>query len=339
MTTLGAIRWDAWYTNTANSPGRYTAASLSPTRWQSRAPVHGVLGRNKVSWAATQATMDAEIAAAVTCLDYWAFIKYPSGPAGLRVGWDLYQSSANKNDINWCWINETSRLGTTGNYATPVSEIVSTMQQSNYQKVLTNRPLLYILYSDSDLTAYWGGNNANLKAALDSIRSGATGAGLGDPYIVLMRSSPTTAGPIKTALACDALSSYIPVAPTTFDNTWASFDATTQAYWATLAANSATIVPIASAGWNQVPRIEIVNPYVANKPYFKTRQAVTLPTNLELTAHIEDAFAYVAANPLVCDADTIILYAWNEHDEGGWIAPSYGDPNGGRCAAVAAARP
>lgn len=338
MTTLGAIRWDAWYDMAVNSPGRYVAASLSPLRWQSRAPLHGDIDGASVSWNATQATMDAEIAAAATCVDYWAFLKYPAG--GLSNGFTLFQSSSHKADINWCWMTQTSLLGTTGNYATQVAEIVSHMQQSNYQKVLANRPLLYLYYTDADIATYWGGSAANLKAALDAIRTGAVGAGLGDPYMVIVRYSIVSTEALRSTLGMQAVTSYVPIMPDAYKKSWATYAAGTETYWASLRDNASKSVPIMTVGWNPEPRMEIVNPYVAYKPYFgQFKECATLPTYGEITAHVAAAYAFVAANSADVESDTILCYAWNEFDEGGWIAPTHGDPTGLKCAAVDAGRP
>jgi hypothetical protein len=31
---------------------------------------------------------------------------------------------------------------------------------------------------------------------------------------------------------------------------------------------------------------------------------------------------FVRTNRAVCAANTVIIYAWNEHDEGGWLVPT-----------------
>jgi hypothetical protein len=340
MTTLGAIRWDGFYSNEPGFAGSYTAASLSPIEYQSRAPLHASVFHDRISYAFSQETMDAEITAAATCLDYWAFLKYPPGSVGLENGWDLYQSSSIKTDIDWCWIVDNARFGSTGNYSAIVAELTAHMQQSNYMKVLTNRPLMYILWYDQYLDSLWGGNPLNFKACLDAIRASVQGAGLGNPYIVLQRYIAASTATLSTTLGTDAISSYVSPIDGTFDQSYATFDTKTRANWATYAATGAKIVPIAMIGWNQAPRIKIVNPYVSsyNKPYFALRTDVEVPTLAEITTHIDAAFDYVAAHPTPCQAGTILAYAWNEHDEGGWIAPTIGDPTGLRCAAVAAGR-
>jgi hypothetical protein len=32
---------------------------------------------------------------------------------------------------------------------------------------------------------------------------------------------------------------------------------------------------------------------------------------------------FVRQHPTLCPANTVIVYAWNEHDEGGWLCPTW----------------
>ena len=45
------------------------------------------------------------------------------------------------------------------------------------------------------------------------------------------------------------------------------------------------------------------------------------PTMAELEAHVADGLKFVAANPSTAEANMVILSAWNEYDEGHYIAP------------------
>ena len=44
----------------------------------------------------------------------------------------------------------------------------------------------------------------------------------------------------------------------------------------------------------------------------------------EIVAHLREAIAWTKANRDINPANTIIIYAWNEHDEGGWLQPTVG---------------
>ena len=346
MTTVGTIRWDAFYT--ADGPAQRTMAALSQPHYQDRAPFFSeVLSPNLIEYAPTEETMSQEIEFAVEGgLDYWAFLYYarPAAPATAQMmaGWDLFQANPNKNDINWCWIQTSGTMAGGGVFGSNtwqahVATIVTQMQQANWQKVLTNRPLLYLMYDAAEVVG-WFTNDANLKTVLDALRADAQTAGLGNPYIVILQGGGSGAAATKTTLGADAISSYIGRIPSGMDKAYTLLDTTTRTYWAELLATGSAMVPICMCGWDRRPRIERPVTWEAStqRPFHGLRTTHMQPTNAELVAHFQAALDFVDTNAAACPADTILAYAWNEHDEGGWLCPTLGDPTGSRLAALAA---
>lgn len=335
MTTFGAIRWDAWYSNIGSSA--FVKSSLSPAEWQGRAPFWATVeATNLIRFDATQATMDAEIDAAVAGgLDYWAFLLYRRDllPT-FMAAFDLYQASSKKNLIKWAMMRQSNDWGSTGNYATQVGEAVAQAMQSNYQLVLTNRPLVYVFYSSADLASNWGGSLANFKAALDQFRADVQTAGRGNPYIVVLSSDPA----VKTGLGADAASSYILQNQASRAQPYATLAAYVEGQWPVQAAAMTKIVPLCMAGWDRRPRIERPVQWEQSyqRPHFGLELYTQQPTPAELVSHVQAGLNYVSANPSVCDADTVLCYAWNEFDEGGWLCPTLGDPTGAKLTALAA---
>ena len=97
---------------------------------------------------------------------------------------------------------------------------------------------------------------------------------------------------------------------------WKSFQSTGMQY-----------VPTVSYGWNPEPRFH--NP-VSWTPVSPDSWAdYATPENI--TEHLTYAYSYMQ-HSMVKDftkANTMIAYAWNEHDEGGWICPTIAvDENG-----------
>lgn len=335
MTTLGVIRWDNWYADGGSAdPVR---RCLSKVQYRDRAPAHSVLEKpgNALRFVYDQATIDAEIAAAAPANLHWVFLFY-SRPSPLMNAFDLFQTSAHKADIDWCMMRPADDFGTTGAYAAKVSETVALMGQSNYKKVMSGRPLLYVYYVPTMLDV-WGYSLANFKAALDAVRAGAIAAGLANPYIVLTADIGSIVS-AKVALGVDAVTSYISGVNPGPGKDYADLRADDAAYWATMAATGFSTVPIVMAGWDRRPRIERPvqwEPY--QKPHIGMDQYYASGTDAQIVAHLADAKAYALANPSICPANTLLLYAWNEHDEGGWLAPTLGDPDGDRLATLAAA--
>ena len=74
-----------------------------------------------------------------------------------------------------------------------------------------------------------------------------------------------------------------------------------------------------SSGWDPRPRIETPVPwhdYGSPDCYYET------PTPQELARHLRAGCEWVERYPRTAEAKTLLIYAWNEFDEGGWLAPT-----------------
>jgi hypothetical protein len=342
MTTgiiAGAIRWDPWY---ARNPTQNQAQNaLSPQKYQSRAPWFStVVSPFQITSVGSQANMDYECQlAAAAGIKYWAFVYYGGNadgsvaPTDMYVSLPLYQTSANKNLVNWCGIIGISNLGTfgfsthTSNWQQNVNTWVTYMLQSNYQKVLTNRPLLYILWSVGDLINYFDNNIAEAATAIAYLRSQCIAAGLGSPYIVLMDGSGAGAHSTLVSLGADALSNYIgPITYTTLPTPYTILDTGVRAFWTSLNAQGDPIIPICQTGWDVKARNAYREDFAAGRPYMGQNQRVLLSTNTEFATHVQAAIDYIGANPSICPSKALLMYAWTECDEGGGMIPTIGDP-------------
>lgn len=337
----GAIRWDAWYNPTGNS--LLAQNNLGPPVYQSRAPIHCARGSQTINCVGTQAAMDAEITAAVSGgLKYWAFDQYDSG-SSLTTGWNLYQSSTIKNQINWCWLTQLSDMGSTGSYTAQMNLLTAHMQQTNYQKVTVgataNRPVFYILWTSADFANFFGSNYANVAAMFTYLRAQVTAAGLGTPYIIIMvGSNVTTGATIVTNTGADAQSSYttpLPLFPPAINPTFPALDTLTQAFWVTEAAAGVPIVPNAMIGWLPTPRITRPSTLNAGQiPYIGVDELYSQATNAQLITHLAAAVAYINANSAIVPSKLLLIYSWTECDEGGCLTPTFGDPTGSKLTAI-----
>ena len=92
------------------------------------------------------------------------------------------------------------------------------------------------------------------------------------------------------------------------------------------------VIPTVTTGWDKRPRyfhpvtweFKSTNSYPANYTY----QA----TDSEIAQQLEAAVKWCKRNVENSPANSVIIYAWNENDEGGWIMPTlkemedYGHP-------------
>jgi hypothetical protein len=256
-------------------------------------------------------------------LKYWAFDMY-AATSPMSVAWHLYQASAYKNLVNWCGIVGPGFLGNDPFSAASAWQAkdnawVAHFAQPNYQKVEDGRPLLYILWSQSEIASYFAGADSNFAASLAYLRAGCRQAGVGDPYIVIMAGRAQTSAAIMRAVAADAISNYIPdMGPAPVGAVpWRVLDERTQAFWASLAAQGVDCIPIATTGWDTRARRAHPEPGPTEFPNETPRDYFVLPTDAQLRAEIKAAVAFVGAHPDACRSKALLIYSWDECDEGG----------------------
>lgn len=318
---LGAIRWDAWHGD-ASEVGLLVEKTLAPKHWHHRLPFFGrVTGENAVEVRGhTQEIMDREIDYAhAVGLDYWAFVIYPEDNA-LSLGLKYYLSSEKKDKIRFClnlqggWESR----GGPADWPEKVSRYVRYFLEPSYQTVLNGRPLFF-LYSVEGLVGSgrfetW----EDARAAFDALRDATRAAGLPNPYIVAQGWSPETLKNQMETLGLDAIGAYASTAGAKAA-TYADLARHTETWWDAFKAAGVPVVPLATAGWDMRPRVETPVPWVEGGDIEQYYEA---PTPGELAAHISKALAWCREHPDTAEAQAVLIYAWNEFDEGGWLCPT-----------------
>jgi hypothetical protein len=310
---VGAIRWDAWH-GERGGPGKAVEKSLGPKHWHSRLPFYAkeVSDSQVEVRADSQEVMDKEIAyARAAGLDYWAFVAYAEQDA-MSLGLKLYLSSARKKDINFCVI-----LGASGFPKTPaeIARYAGYFKDPSYQRVAGARPLVYLLWADK-LKERCGSWEA-AKAAVDALRAAATAAGAGRLYIAIQNSANDKQA--MEQLGADAISAYALWGGTKDGRPYAELARKARDFWDQQKRTGAKVIPLATAGWDRRPRVE--NPVPWEPGPGSAAHHIT-PTPAELAAHVKDAVEWNARNADAAEANAVLIYAWNENDEGGWLVPT-----------------
>lgn len=320
---VGAIRWDGWYGE--GGVVKAVEASLGPPKYHFRLPWFArVMGEGKVSINGdSQAIMEQEIAyAAQAGLNYWAFVDYLDEAPGMSIGLNRYLAAKDKKGIRYCLVEEGKRLDKAGTKAW--SKLVEHFRHSDYQTVLDGRPLLCLFEKTTTLG----------KAEWDELKKQTLAAGLKAPYLVLMG---WEAEKDREALGFDAISEYACAGKgyTTDPETYARLTShhVREKLWAKWKRERTPCITFATAGWDTRPRQERPPPWCSwvkatpdptppaqQKPLIDA----TTATPDEIAAHLREAIAWTNANRDLNPANAIILYAWNEHDEGGWLQPTLG---------------
>jgi hypothetical protein len=311
---VGAIRWDAWVgeaptfgdSTSQNRVGLVVEQTLAPAKWHYRLPFYAVeLGENKVQVrATTQAIMDREIAYAKDAgLDYWAFVYYRPG-SGLDAARNLYLSSAHRSDMRFCLIFDSL-----DNLKDALASglLIDDLKRPEYQTVLDHRPLLYLLNIS-------GGSEEDDKLIRDTvaaIRTKATAAGVGNPYIATMGGFRQ----IKT-YGLDGISTYAEAGSGGIP--YARLARNAEVRWESYRPMHLKVIPWVTAGWDPRPRIEHPTPWAT---YNADSWAQAAKPD-EIAQHLQNALRWTSQHPDTNEANAIIMYAWNEFDEGGWICPT-----------------
>ena len=170
----------------------------------------------------------------------------------------------------------------------------------------------------------WGSWPA-FAEAVATLRTKAKETGAGDPYVVIMDFDPVTAAQYARTLGADATSAYAFGAGTEEGAPFAENRRTLMEQWDKAAATGVPVVPLVSMGWDPRPRVDTPTPW-ATGSYPNNKHFIT-PTTTEAAEHLREAMDWVARQAEAAVAQAVVIYAWNENDEGGWIVPTL-NPDG-----------
>jgi len=320
---VGAIRWDAW------TRGSEWERNLGPQQWRDRLPFYGrEVGEDEVEIdAARQEVMDQEIAYASTAgLDFWAYcfhlpqdLSTPPDSYGVR----LHLSSHRKNDVHLCFILMAQGWwGPKNDYWRAAEALASYFADPAYQKVMGDRPLVFVYYVEQ-LIEYFGGEE-EARRGLDTIRAKSVALGTGPPYIVAQVWNADTGARYVDQVGFDAIGAYamIRFGDGDAEYPYSALAEGNRRFWEACRATGKPLVPLVSAGWDHRPRWRDPKRF---EELYKSPPCgpwYTQPTPQELADHLRAAIDWVDAHPEAAPARTVLIYAWNESDEGGWLVPT-----------------
>lgn len=318
---VGAIRWDAWH-GEASEAGRHVERTLSPAHWHGRLPFFArVTGENSVEVRGdTQKIMDQEIEYARQAgLDYWAFVIYPEDNA-LSRSLHLYLSSEHNGDIRFC-LNLQGGWESKGGleaWKRKTERYVGYMKHPSYQTVCGGRPLIY-LFTVEGLVGPQGFKDwQEARDAMNQLRQAAMEAGLPNPYMAVQGWHADTLKEQCELLGFDAISAYASTAQEEAGS-YRDLMRHTERMWESFKAAGKAVIPLATSGWDMRPRVETPVPWVQGG---NLKQYYEAPTPEELAEHMGNALQWCRDNHGVAEAQCVLMYAWNEFDEGGWLCPT-----------------
>ncbi len=301
---VGAIRWDGWYKShdprAQNSVPAIVEKNLSFPRYRFRVPYFAEMAGRKVSMPyITQELIDREIALARDAgIDYWAYCWYRDDGSGLADARLMHMKSARANDVKLCAMLENGHFHTDAD----IAALVADFKRDNYLKVAEGRPLVFF-FDANDQTA----------GTILRLRKATASQGLPEPYVAMMGHRDPCANADQAG--ADAVSRYVTLGQD--QEAYASLATRERRSWDEFRDRGKEVIPIVTAGWDPRPRIGRT-PWGVH--YCKTCWAETA-TAEEIADQIVAGIRWVNSNPQAGQASCILIYAWNEYDEGGWIAP------------------
>jgi arylsulfatase A len=309
---VGAIRWDGWF---KDNPWE---KNLTTEQWYYRLPFFAMIDNDGGVHVCgdSQSVMDQEIAyAKAGGLSYWAFCYYhprSSAPvSAYNYGWKRYLASKHKRDLNFCLLLQGgAHLGPTNEWEATVAQFVKLFKEPTYQRVCGDRPLLYV-YTCAKLIPHFGSARA-ASNAFQQLREASQKSGAGNPYIVAQIWPNQVAEGFLDSIRFDALGAYSAQGNTNSAEPFAKLVEMNRWIWDRYKATGRDVVPLVNTGWDGRPRNY---PGVWYEP----------GTPTEIAKAVKAALDWGLANFKTSCAQTVLVYAWNEYDEGGWLCPTLKD--------------
>ena len=312
---IGAINWDAVLPSNTYFGG-FTTRNLGNEKHKTRLHYLAVENNGKYDFPCrTQSDYYRELQYAIDGgIDFFAYCWYPDSDEErnicpeneeyeylaphyheLNAARKLYQTSELNKKINMCAI-----LLTCNAYAkSDIDSLADAMKESYYEKI-DGKPIVVIfggykekfvklikgMLKEKGITPYVavvdsdGRNNFNLqKGDADAITSYAC-FGSGDKFSELNK--------ICYEQNCGRLHYELPV------------------------------IPLMTAGWNPMPRIDNPSPWIA----YKNVAYPTVPEFDDMKESFSLLYKFISENSQYANTDHALIFAWNEFEEGGYLCPT-----------------
>ena len=326
---VGAIRWDAWSGGWVTEEMKKT---LGPAKYHDRLPWFAeVKGDGEVQIdGGGQKIMDVEIAMASSAgLDYWAFLLYPENDV-MSASLKQYLKSSRRKDIGFCTILHNALRVPKSQWQREKMRFIELLREPGYITVLDGRPLVY---------EFQARDGEEGQERFEELREAARESGM-DPYYVCMGGNPVRGAKSwkkQSTMGFDAVSLYARTSSKLSDFAGLVKE-NEERMWEPAAKARVPYIPLVTTGWNKEPRKDAGGVSWEGGHSYLT-QTVFIPpaTAGEIAEHLKSALTFVKENPKTCEANALIMYAWNEHDEGGWLVPTWtpeGLPNMDRLDAI-----
>jgi hypothetical protein len=232
-----------------------------------------------------------------------------------------YLASAASRRIRFCMFTPLEYWGTAASPAPLIDEHITLMKHDAYVRVHDGRPLYFLGFiTAAKADERWRGLTG-LRAEIERFRTRAIAANAGNPYVVL-GGSPKEIVTLASMLDGDAVGAYA-ISDGRGIGDYAALIRIAESGWQTLAGAGVPVVPTVMTGWDRRPRVLHPVPWEhGQRPGAGIEYHFGAPRPDEIATHLRHALTWVQGQPDHHRAPAVLIYAWNENDEGGWLVPT-----------------
>ncbi len=315
---VGAIRWDFWF------KGSKHVWSIQHSQFTERLPHYyydaSLNTEDKVDQA-REGVMTQEISIANKYgIDFWAFTYYdetniydqPNPDFGGQQALQTFRGHSLSHLMSYGLILLESHMPSYILWDEDYSKkIANYVLDSNYLKTPDGRPMFWWFKVQQ---------GEQTKVKLNLLRQSVKDLVGVDPYIVLMDFDPNTSQ--RSEYSFDALGSYASALGTGGNEVpYLNLRRKDLSFWESAAKNN-HVVPTVTSGWDYRP-IVMQQQYDASLDTFRDKNPswATHASPAEVGDQVTTATKWVE-NSTNSPAKTVLIYAWNELAEGGFIMPT-----------------
>ena len=323
--TVGVIRWDAWGGKDGLAGGEQTRVlekTLEPEKYRFRLPwfakvrADGTIALD----GAAPGIMEREIDyAADAGIDYFVFLDY--GRESFKsFALDRFLAAKNVSRMKFavCFMLFPGFISDE-NWDRTVAKYVALMSDSRWLRVCGGRPLAFTFAVGDDTACH--------RLRFGQLRDAAKRAGI-NPYFAVFQPCPLSVWRKWDSYekqGYEAVGSYAPMGRLADGRSdYLAFAREGEdCLQGEAVRRGKPCIPGFMTGWQKDPRKEYVPYWEKDQAYHRQDGFPALPTAAEIATELRRTLGFVKANPAVCPANTMTIYAWNEHDEGGWLCPTW----------------
>lgn len=228
------------------------------------------------------------------------------------------------------WRTENSSITQAQAWAIVIADWVKYLTRPEAQTTPDGRPLLFLDASGGESWGtVWGGDDALATQSLQQLRQAVVAAGGQPPYVVSMDVPDNSLHAIQT-WGYDGASQYGWAASLNADGgagteqPFSQADFGTEWTYDTLMTDGLDVIPFPTSGWDFRPA-RAFTPAGLTSPYPPNANWYPYATPAEVVNELDQAIQFVKANPAHATPNAVVMYAWNELMEGGFLVPTLQD--------------